>query len=141
MQYPVAAYTLLMAVVLGYSFVTERVELAGCSGWRCRDEASVYVRGTRGSPADSRQETKRKLHSILSYHEKGAVWRRCVIIAAVLMCVAYVARRAAGCAGEAWVLVLQHLLFMTVLYFYWNYVNYHHFRVLKKHGEQLLKKL
>lgn len=128
-----------------FALLKERHEL-GCSGWspgkrQCADEDSVYVRGTSPSYNDDRRAAKAKLTSILSYHEKGGVWKRCFLLGAALAYLAYVTAKATACAGRGWTLAIQHLVFTTVLYFYFNYLNYHHFRVLKQHGVALLKAL
>lgn len=137
------AHGALMTLVGAYALLKEREEL-GCKGLSvgervCRDESSVYVRGTAPMPGyDTPSTARAKLVSVLSYHEKGGVWKRCFLLATVLAYVGYVATRATARAGTGWTLALQHLLFFTVLYFYWNFINYHHFRVLKRHGVQLL---
>ena len=47
----------------------------------------------------------------------------------------------AGSRDVGWSFAVLHLVFFAVLYFVINFVNYHHFRVLKKHGTELLKLL
>lgn len=137
------AHASVMAAVGLYALVKERAELgcrglgvAGDGGRACIDERSVYVDGTAPEPGDTPRVARAKLISVLSYHEKGGVWKRCFLLATVLAYVAYLAQRAA--CSAAWTPALQHLLFFTVLYFYWNFLNYHHFRVLKRHGMALL---
>ena len=136
----------LVGAVGAYALMKERQEL-GCTGWsasrrQCVDEESVYVRGTAPAPGgDDRSAAKAKLASILSYHEKGGVWKRCFLLAALLAYLAYATSRATACAGPGWTLAMQHLLFFTVLYFFFNFLNYHHFRVLKQHGVTLLRSL
>lgn len=130
----------LMGLVGMYALSKERQEL-GCSGHgttrrQCRDEDSVYVRGTAPSPGDTGREARSKLVSILSYHEKGGVWKRCFILATVLAYLCYLIRRATTSPG--WAIATTHLVFLSVLYFYWNFLNYHHFRVLKRHGVALI---
>ena len=138
-----------LVVLLGaYALLKEREEL-GCSGFgvrrQCRDEDSVYVRGTSPRPGDSRPATKARLSSILRYHEKGGVWKRCFLLASVLVYVGTMVSLATrGCSGRAavgWTAVAQHIVFFCVMYMHANFVNYHHFRVLKAHGDALLAKL
>lgn len=132
-----------MGLVGTYALLKERQEL-GCFGGIsaarrvCRDEDSVYVRGTEPNPADTRDIARRKLISVLSYHEKGGVWKRCFLLATVLTYLGYLIRRATAGAGTGWTIAATHLLFFAVMYFYWNYLNYHHFRLLKRHGVLLL---
>ena len=135
----------LVVAIGSYALLKERAEL-GCAGWtasgrQCADEDSVYVRGTAPSPGDDKRAAKAKLTSILSYHEKAGVWKRCFLLATALAYLAQAVARGTACAGGAWTLAIQHLLFFTVLYFFFNYLNYHHFRVLKRHGRQLLRRL
>ena len=137
----------LVGAIGAFALLKERKELA-CSGWRpgrrqCVDEDSVYVRGTAPEPDDDRQARKTKLVSILSYHEKGGVWKRCFLLAAVLAYLAHAIGKATACCvgSGGWTLAMQHLVFFATLYFYFNYLNYHHFRVLKRHGRALLRGL
>ena len=132
-----------IVLLLGaYALFKEREEL-GCSGMgvrrQCRDEDSVYVRGTAPCPHDTRAATKAKLASILRYHEKGGVWKRCFLLATVLVYVGSVSSMTAHATWRA--SVAQHLAFFCVLYLHANFINYHHFRVLQKHGDALLVKL
>jgi hypothetical protein len=136
------AHGAVLTLVGAYALLKERREL-GCAGLsvgarQCRDEDSVYVRGTEPSPSDTRADARRKLVSILSYHEKGGVWKRCFLLATVLTYVAYVVQRAATPSTRAWGVAALHLLFFAIMYFYWNFINYHHFRVLRRHGVRLL---
>lgn len=137
------AHFVVVGVVGAYAFLKERSEM-GCTRWtatsrQCSDEDSVYVAGTAPSRADDRTTIKRKLESILSYHEKAGVWKRCFLLAAVMAYLSHVIHT--GSAGAGWSFAVQHLVFFAVLYFVINFVNYHHFRVLKKHGTALLKLL
>jgi hypothetical protein len=142
---PLLIHGALMAAAGMYALLKERREL-GCSGTsvgsrQCSDEDSVYVRGTAPEVGDTRADARRKLVSVLSYHEKGGVWKRCFLLATVLTWVAYCVQRATACAGAGWTLAILHLLFLAVLYFYWNFINYHHFRLLKTHGLAHMQRL
>ncbi len=139
---PAVAHAGVMLAVGAYALAKERQE-SGCKGWsvsrrQCADENSVYVRGTAPEPGDTASTIKRKLVSILSYHEKGGVWKRCFLLAAVLAYVAWIIQRA---SVPGWTMALQHLVFFCVLYFWFNYLNYHHYRPLKKHGSALVARL
>jgi hypothetical protein len=54
----------------------------GCSNLfsinrQCIDDESVYLKGTKLEESDNNYDKLRdKLISILSYHEKGGVWKR-----------------------------------------------------------------
>lgn len=121
-----------------YALLKERAEL-GCAGFavhgrQCRDEESVYVRGTEPHVGDDANTAARKLQSVLSYHEKAGVWKRSFLMAVALTYATHVVLRAAACTTPGWALATLHLLFLAIIYFYWNFINYHHFRVLKTHG-------
>lgn len=136
-------YGASFAAVGAYALVKERAEL-GCVGVdaskrQCADEDSVYVRGTAPAPDDSVPQTCARLRSVLSYHEKAGVWKRCFLIAACLAFLGVAASRAV--AKPAWRFAMLHLVFVAVLYFYHNFVNYHHMRVLKKRGMSLARTL
>ena len=139
-----ALHACAMLGVGAYALLKEREEL-GCTSVgikrQCDDDSSVFVRGTAPEASDTRASAKAKLVSILSYHEKGAVWRRCFLMASLLAYLSFVVVRGMRCAGEGWSLAVQHLVFLAVLYFYWNYLNYHHFRRLKANGVALLHAL
>ena len=135
---PLVLHGALMAALGSYALLKERQELgcrgAAVAGRQCADEDSVYVRGTAPHQADDRAAARDKLVSVLSYHEKGGVWKRCFLLATVLAYLALAVQRATRGAEAGWTIALQHLVFFAVMYFYWNFINYHHFRLLKRHG-------
>lgn len=139
---PGAAHAGIMAGVGAYALAKERREL-GCRGWgasrrQCADEKSVYVRGTALRRDDTPADIRRKLVSVLSYHEKAGVWKRCFLLATALAYVSWIVRRA---SSPGWTFALTHLVFFCLLYFWFNYLNYHHFRRLKQHGSALAARL
>lgn len=70
----------------------EREEL-GCYrvsvAQQCDDHESVYIKGTHMEEGDTTQELYERMVSILSYHEKAGVWKRCVILSTILVLFAF----------------------------------------------------
>jgi hypothetical protein len=77
----------IFTLIIFYAIMKEREEL-GCYrvsiGRQCIDEDSVYVKNTKASKEDDCNDLYEKIESILSYHEKGGVWKRCLIIASII---------------------------------------------------------
>ena len=135
--------TLLLFIVIFYAIVKEREEL-GCYrisvGRQCDDDESVYLKNTKMMPTDTHADKLDRLRSIVSYHEKGGVWKRCVLMAMISVLAVYVIYRVQpNFQFHSYVLLL--LVNFTVLYFYHNYVNYHHFRRLKNNANEILETL
>jgi hypothetical protein len=132
--------TLLLCLVIFYAIVKEREEL-GCYrvsvGRQCDDDESVYVKNTKMLKNDTRADKIERLRSIVSYHEKGGVWKRCVLMAMISVLAVYVIYRVQPeFRFHSFLLLL--LVNFTVLYFYHNYINYHHFRRLKNNANEIL---
>lgn len=136
------AYFLLIAYAFAYSFAKTRQDL-GCTRSffsihkQCDEARSVYVDGTHPEPGDSLETLENKLVSVLSYSEKAAVWRWCIMLSVVLVLLVYVFVPTI----EKTSLVALHLSFLAVHYFYFNYINYHHFRLLKRIGVDILRQM
>ena len=85
--------TFIIGCIFYYSIVKERQEL-GCFrvsiDKQCDDDESVYVKNTKMEKNDNCQDLLDRLSSIVSYHEKGGVWRRCVIIAAICVSIIFI---------------------------------------------------
>ena len=80
------------------------------------------------------------MESILSYHEKGGVWKRCLIIATIITFYIYVVyniNKKINNNVNQYVVIL--LVIFALIYFYHNYINYHHFRRLKQNGVENLE--
>lgn len=135
-------YILALAIVLVYAILKEREEL-GCYKFsiekQCNDNESVYVSGTKMDENDTDEILYKKLENILSYHEKGGVWKRCFILATILVLFVFLFDRAFKDNNLKWIVI--HMNFFTVLYFYFNYLNYHHFRNLKKNGLEIIQRV
>ena len=134
----VAVWGTVICVAFAYAVLKEREEL-GCYrvsiARQCDDQQSVYVRGTKMTAGDSADVLKQRMLSILSYHEKAGVWKRCLILATVLVLVAALLETRCNGIGK-WIVL--HLAITCVMYFYFNYLNYHHFRNLKDNGVEIL---
>lgn len=140
-------YLFIMCIITYYAVAKEREEL-GCYrisiARQCDDQNSVYVYGTKPSSKDTRKILISRMKSVLSYHEKAGVWRRCFILGIVLTIIAY--SIVTSCSSSRriakihnWFIV--HIMFVAILYFFFNYINYHHMRNLKNNGLEILNML
>lgn len=143
LQTPAVVYTvfgILLLLIFTYAILKEREEL-GCYrvsiGRQCNDQQSVYLKGTKMSDDDDDTILREKLVSILSYHEKAGVWKRCVILATILLVVTILLDSAFASNIAKW--IVMFVLYATIVYFYFNYVNFHHFRNLKNNGVEILE--
>ncbi len=128
---------LMFGFLVVYAFVRERQEL-GCFGLSvdegCDDRKSVYLIGTEPEPRDTPEDALRKLSSILSYHEKGAIWKRRLLVAVALSILGYVVFTKSGSIGGGWSFVIACMVFFSILYFEKNFENFHHHRELMRRG-------
>jgi hypothetical protein len=135
---------LVLFTILYYTIAKERQEL-GCSKIsierQCNDENSVYLKDTKLSSTDTCRDMKQKLISILSYHEKGAVWRRCLIISFITVGYIYIVYNIDNSLKTPYHYIVLLLVIFCIMYFYHNYINYHHFRNLKKNGVEILEEI
>lgn len=133
--------TVLFLSLVAYAFVREREEL-GCFGLtidkKCDDAQSVYLVGTNPEFGDTPRAAIRKLRSILAYHEKGAIWKRKLLVSLVLGMLGYVVFVKNDRLGGGWAVMLATMVFFSVLYFEKNFENYHHHRELVRRGNALL---
>ena len=85
--------TIIFVIIILYAIMKEREEL-GCYrvsvDRQCIDENSVYVKNTKAEPNDNCKDLDERMRSILSYQEKGAVWRRCIILATIIIIYIYI---------------------------------------------------
>jgi len=144
---------IILVGILLYAILKEREEL-GCYrlsiAKQCNENNSVFLINTKHHHSDTTDISIKRLISILSYHEKSAVWRRCFIISTILVFIIFLVTKVNNDNNNSktiqnpnniyfWIVLL--LLFFTVLYFFFNYINYHHFRKLKENGVEILENL
>ena len=131
----------IFTIILGYAVLKEREEL-GCYrvsiGRQCIDEDSVYVKNTKAEQGDTCKELYERMESILSYQEKAGVWKRCIIMAAIMTFFVYVVYNINHKFNINQYIILL-LVSFSLIYFYHNYINYHHFRKLKQNGIEILQ--
>ena len=138
-------YALIISYITYYAIAKERQEL-GCKrgitsiNKQCNEDNSVYLIGTNPVASDTPEKLINKLDSVLSYHEKGAVWRRCWIIMMVITMLVILGTW----HDNPSVLHLHNVIYIQlsvffVIYFFFNYINYHHLRRLKDNGRKILK--
>lgn len=108
---------------------------------QCIEEDSVFLVGTKRENRDSKDILFNKLKSILSHHEKGAVWRRSILIATIITLVFFLFTRFISCDKTIISLEKYFFLFIVmtaIIYFYHNYMNYHYYRRLKNNGTEII---
>jgi hypothetical protein len=108
-------------------------------GRQCIDEESVYLKNTKAETGDTCKDLYEKMESILSYHEKAGVWRRCIIIATIIIFFIYIIYKINNEFNSINQYVVLLMVIFTLIYFYHNYINYHHFRNLKQNGVEILQ--
>jgi hypothetical protein len=135
-------YALIIAYITYYAIAKERQEL-GCKrsltsiDKQCNEDNSVYLVGTNPATNDTPKILMNKLDSVLSYHEKGAVWRRCWIITIVITLLVILGIYHTA-KLELHTIVYIQLSVFFVIYFFFNYINYHHLRRLKNNGKKII---
>lgn len=140
MNIPDVAVMVILSLVVFYAINKEREEL-GCYrisvGRQCDDENSVYVKNTKMEDKDTCRDKMERLKSITSYHEKGGVWKRCVILSLISVFAVYLIYRMQS-NFQLYSYLFLFLINFTIIYFYHNYVNYHHFRLLKRNAVEII---
>jgi len=131
----------IFIILFIYAVLKEREEL-GCYrlsiGRQCIDEESVYVKNTKAEQGDTCKDLYERMGSILSYHEKAGVWRRCIIMAIIITFFVYIVYNINKNFNINQYIVLL-LVSFSLIYFYHNFINYHHFRRLKQNGIEILQ--
>ena len=129
-------------ITIYYAIMKEREEL-GCYrisiGRQCIDENSVYVKNTKAELKDTCEDLYKRMESILNYHEKAGVWRRCFIIAIIISFFIHIVYNINNTLNTINQYAVLLLVIFTLIYFYHNYINYHHFRNLKQNGVEILQ--
>lgn len=136
----ISIYILIIFLLTIYAFLKEREEL-GCYRvsieQQCDDQNSVYIKGTKMKENDTKEILIDRLKSTLNYHEKGGVWKRCLIFANIIILFTLLLNQ----NNTSEFFISLHLSIFTITYFFFNYINYHHFRHLKKNGYEIIDKL
>lgn len=131
-------YFTIILLIFIYSLLKERQEF-GCSGWfkikkHCNDMNSIYFKGTEPSNTDSKEILSKKLKSILRIHNKHAIWRKCFIISTVI--IFFVKGLNQDIKPQS--LIGVHLITLSIIYFYHNFMNFHVNRIADKVGSQII---
>ncbi len=126
--------------ILIYSILKEREEY-GCSGFsikkQCDELKSIYFNNTYPLPTDNKKTLIIKLKKLLSFHSNCAVWRKCFIIATVIIFII----RCINTEIKYESLISLHLTIIGILYFYHNYLDFHIYRVADDIGSKILEML
>jgi len=132
---------IIIICIFLYAILKEREEL-GCYrisiAKQCDDNNSVYLLNTKMENGDTKEILKKRLISIVSYHEKAGVWRRCYILSLALLFIILIVDKIAHKRNNIYYWIVLLLLFFTVHYFFFNYINYHHFRNLKENAIEII---
>jgi hypothetical protein len=135
---------IIISIILYYSIFKEREE-QGCYrisiDRQCADDESVYVKNTKMEKNDNCDDLFNRLNSIMSYHEKGGIWKRCFIISSICVIGVYIIYNINFKFDSIYHYTILLLLIFTLIYLYHNYVNYHHFRRLKNNGIEIINKI
>jgi hypothetical protein len=138
---PIILWVITIIILLIYAVLKEREEL-GCYRFsiarQCNDDESVYIKNTKMNKNDTKDILYDRMISILSYHEKAGIWKRCLIIGTILFLITFIMIDS-KCNKREWIAL--HLSFIMIIYFFFNYINYHHFRRLKQNGVEILEEL
>jgi len=108
---------------------------------KSNEDKNIYLMNTKPKKNDTIKKLCDKVISIISYHEKGGIWKRCYIISFFMTLCIYLLYKISGEFNKVEHYVFLILILFTVLYLYHNYFNYHHFRILKKNGISLISKI
>ncbi len=141
-------FLIIFSYALIWSAQKERLEL-GCNGSsvfqlekQCNDDKSIYIDGTKPSPDDSVEKLYERLESTLSYHEKAGIWRRCFLLAsACVLVVIALLRFDCLYKDSIYFGAVLLILFFAIIYFFFNFLNFHHMRRLKNNGMESLELL
>lgn len=136
------SWVIILTIFTIYAIVKEREQL-GCYrisiATQCDDQNSIYLKGTKMEKNDTNDVLYNRMISIISYHEKGVVWRRCVILATILTLFAFLILSLTKTEGgriASWIML--YIMFFMVIYLHCSYINYHHHRHLKNNGKEIL---
>lgn len=135
---------IILFIIFIYCILKEREELGSIRFGIKRnldDNNSVYVKNTQYNPNDTIKDLNEKIISIISYHEKGAIWRRCYIFSILLCLILFILIKSSCNINSVYFWICLIILYTAIIYFYFNFINYHHFRVLKNNGIKILEEL
>ena len=115
----------IIIIVFIYALLKERNEF-GCSTYfsikkHCDDKNSIYLKNTYPTYNDNNEILIKKLRKILSIHTKYAVWRKCFIMATVIM----IFTKGLNPNIKSHTLIGLHIVCMSIIYFYHNFINFH----------------
>jgi hypothetical protein len=135
---------IIFILVLLYAILKEREE-AGCNKFTIEkqtdDNKNIYIANTKIEENDTKEILVKKIISILSYHEKAGVWKRCYILSIILMIILFIVNNNSREKDNIYYWLILLMLFFTTHYLFFNYINYHHFRILKDNGTEIINKL
>lgn len=133
-------YLVIILTIFVYCILKEREEF-GCSGLtvkkQCNELKSIFFKDTMPLNTDTKKQLINKLKEILRLHERNAVWRRCFILATIIIFLFKVTNT--DIKFES--LIMLHLIIVVIIYFYHNFMNFHVYRIADTIGNQIINKI
>ena len=134
-------YFSIVFIIFIYALLKERNEF-GCSSYfsikqHCNDFDSVYFKHTHPLHTDSKNILIKKLKNILSIHSKFAVWRKCFIIATIIIFFT----KGLDPTIKSPTLISLHIMIMSIIYFYHNFMYHHFYKTADNIGTSILDAL
>jgi hypothetical protein len=132
-------YWIVIIYLTIYAFLKQRQE-NGCKGTlftidrQCIDEDAVVFKDTLPVKGDNIDDLEIKMKNVLSYHERAAHWRYCLLMAGFFTGLIYTFFP----NGELRYYIALHLAIFATQYFFFSFTNFHHMRRLKARGEEIL---
>jgi hypothetical protein len=133
-------YVLSIPVVLFYTVSKEREEF-GCRKIsvkkQCDETESVYLKGTKYEPSDTKKTIYKKLKNLISFNDNVTFWKKSYIMATII-CI-FIQNFIPD--AKEHVLVSLHITIFASLYFYLNFMHFHIDRPANIIGFELVDKL
>jgi hypothetical protein len=145
MEYKKFIFIIFIIIVFIYIIIKER-QYVGCSNGfslkkHCIDENSIPLIDTKIEENDNCYDMIDKLKYILSYHDRNVIWRKCSVISIIIICIIYYIYNITNNFNNIYIYILLFFVITMIIYLYNNYLNYHQYSILKKNGNEILKKI
>jgi hypothetical protein len=133
-------YILSIPLVLFYVISKEREEF-GCNGLtikkQCNETESVYLKGTKFNPTDTKKILYKKLKKLISFNDNVTFWRKSYIMSTIICIV--IQNFIPDTKDHN--LITLHITIFAILYFYLNFMFYHIHMPANIIGFELVDKL
>lgn len=141
MENIVIGFTIFIFAFALYNEIVENgCDLSDKSVPGCHITKNVYLKGTYPSPNDSCDTMYKKIISILSFHEKNGLWKKCLIIGSLLIIALTIFMLGYDMKlFNYYQYLLLLIIFTCIIYFYHNYLIHHYFQRLKDNGQEIIE--